>query len=114
MTIQELTVVNLEVRQDELRVPAQAVGVSHPGSVPMVIPWCDSRDAFPAHHIYVDCSNGLSALRHYIWQSGDYIYSCTDGRWHPDGRVPGASGILGQKIAIVASDLTLRMAQLAS
>lgn len=60
------------------------------------IPWCDSEDQFPAHHMKIEAQN----LTLYVWQSGPDIRYSHDG-WSANApRIPGNSDI-GQSVVWV-------------
>ena len=58
------------------------------------IPWCDSSDQFPAHHMTIQ----VVGLTFYFWQSGEAIYWSGSGWSANASKIPGNSGI-GQSVA---------------
>lgn len=53
------------------------------------IPWCDSEDKFPAHHMEIRAAD----LTLYFWQSGDAIHYSRSG-WSANApTIPGNSDI---------------------
>jgi hypothetical protein len=74
------------------------------------IPWCDSSDAYPQHHMSLQSDDGT--LKLYIWQHGSNIRYSANNVY--DDNAPAISGdsTVGQSVAlVVGSNGSLTMSQ---
>lgn len=73
----------------------------------MWIPWCIGSDQWWKHHIWLAWTLAPGTPQYkffYIWQNGDFVRSTTDHRWKSaDHRIPGESGVNGDRILVVKS-----------
>jgi hypothetical protein len=65
------------------------------------IPWCDSGDAFGAHHMEL----ALSGRTYAIWQhrddDGDHVRYSTDGKFYSPGTAIPGNSATGQRVILV-------------